>query len=580
MPGAVRVLEAERARHVRRRRVRRAAARRKSRIPARRRGRHLLHGHKHAVGALLHQVAGSIVPKSVRVGTRHGTAPERPRRVNPGVFDALVAFVALTGAAVAICVRAPHARAPARARLTLILIGLLALGSDLVRQGVYDAHIVSPQPIFVIAAGAIGGARDPAARARRRVAGVDLVRGELRRATLVNCGSMTLAALAGAGVIDLVDVGARPVVALGGRRRRRRSSTSSSRRRHRRRARGPVQRRALRAIVRDTILWMTPYYALFGTLAAGAAVGEARIGLARILVAAAPALAMSLSTRQYLRKTEGSMTRLHAANESLAALLDEKRGLLDRLEHHHVATIRGLARAIDAKDPYTAGHTERVARYCVTLAVEMGLDEPTVGEIEHGAILHDIGKIGVPDAVLTKPSALAPEEWAQMRRHPEIACEILTGLDLSQIAMDVIRSHHENVDGTGYPDGLAGSELSLPARHRARRRRVRCDDVRPALPRRHGAPRRGRRARALRRHPVQPRRRARDEAPGLARRARDARAAAAAPGELIRRPASADRSARAARGRARPRARRRPRAATPRHAGARRAGCRPAGRRA
>jgi len=173
---------------------------------------------------------------------------------------------------------------------------------------------------------------------------------------------------------------------------------------------------------------------------------------------------MALSTRQYLRKTEGSMARLRAANESLAALLDEKRGLLDRLEHHHVATIRGLARAIDAKDPYTAGHTERVARYCVTLAVEMGLDEPTVGEIEHGAILHDIGKIGVPDAVLTKPSALAPEEWAQMRRHPEIACEILAGLDLSQIAMDVIRSHHENVDGTGYPDGLAGSALSLPAR--------------------------------------------------------------------------------------------------------------------
>jgi len=379
------------------------------------------------------------------------------------VFNTLVALVALTGAAAAISsalLTPAHLRAHASA---LILIALLALGSDLVRQGVYDAHIVSPQPIFVIAAGAIGGAAAVPLLVLVAVAGVDLVRGELRRATLVNCGSVTLAALAGAGAIDLVDVGARPVVAL--------AVGAAAGLAYLVVAGGivavlevPYSGVRLRSIVRDTILWMTPYYALFGMLAAGAAVGDARVGLAGILVSAAPALAMALSTRQYLRKTEGSMARLRAANESLAALLDEKRGLLDRLEHHHVATIRGLARAIDAKDPYTAGHTERVARYCVTLAVEMGLDEPTVGEIEHGAILHDIGKIGVPDAVLTKPSALAPEEWAQMRRHPEIACEILAGLDLSQIAMDVIRSHHENVDGTGYPDGLAGSALSLPAR--------------------------------------------------------------------------------------------------------------------
>jgi putative nucleotidyltransferase with HDIG domain len=379
------------------------------------------------------------------------------------VFNALVALVTLAGASAAVAsalLTPAHLRAHATA---LLLIAVLALGSDLVRQGVYDAHIVSPQPIFAIAAGVIGGPLAIPLLVLVAVAGVDVARGELRRATLVNCGSVTLAALAGAGLIDVVDVGARPVLAL--------AVGAAAGIVYLAVAGGiiavlevPYSGARLRSIVRDTILWMTPYYALFGTLAAGAAVGDARIGVGGILVSAAPALAMSLSTRQYLRKTEASMARLRAANTSLAALLDEKRGLLDRLEHQHAATIRGLARAIDAKDPYTAGHTERVARYCVTLAVEMGLDEPTVAEIEHGAILHDIGKIGVPDAVLTKPSALAPDEWAQMRRHPEIACEILAGLELSQTAMDVIRSHHENVDGTGYPDGIAGAALSLPAR--------------------------------------------------------------------------------------------------------------------
>ena len=98
------------------------------------------------------------------------------------------------------------------------------------------------------------------------------------------------------------------------------------------------------------------------------------------------------------------------------------------------------------------------------IATALGLDDATRREIEHGALLHDIGKIGVPDAVLTKPGPLDDEEWAAMRQHPLVACAILDGVDLSPTVISMVRHHHENLDGTGYPDHLAGDELPIAAR--------------------------------------------------------------------------------------------------------------------
>jgi putative nucleotidyltransferase with HDIG domain len=155
---------------------------------------------------------------------------------------------------------------------------------------------------------------------------------------------------------------------------------------------------------------------------------------------------------------------MRTKNQTLEALLGENRGLLASLSRGHLQLIRGLAQAIDAKDPYTAGHTSRVAQYSVRIAAALGLDDATRREIEHGALLHDIGKIGVPDAVLTKPGPLDDEEWEAMRRHPLVAVAILDGVELSPTVLSMVRSHHENLDGTGYPDHLMGDELSLPAR--------------------------------------------------------------------------------------------------------------------
>ena len=119
-------------------------------------------------------------------------------------------------------------------------------------------------------------------------------------------------------------------------------------------------------------------------------------GLLGILVFAMPAAAMLIATGQYLRATEGLVEELRTKNQTLEALLGENRGLLASLSRGHLQLIRGLAQAIDAKDPYTAGHTSRVAQYSVRIAGALGLDDATRREIEHGALLHDIGKIGVP----------------------------------------------------------------------------------------------------------------------------------------------------------------------------------------
>jgi putative two-component system response regulator len=126
--------------------------------------------------------------------------------------------------------------------------------------------------------------------------------------------------------------------------------------------------------------------------------------------------------------------------------------------------IFALARAVDAKDRYTEAHTERVASNSKTLAAWVGLPSAELEAVYRGAMIHDIGKIGVPDAVLMKPGKLDPDEWQLMKMHPVIGEEIARPLRSAATLLPIIRHHHENVDGTGYPDGLRGDEISLPAR--------------------------------------------------------------------------------------------------------------------
>jgi len=128
------------------------------------------------------------------------------------------------------------------------------------------------------------------------------------------------------------------------------------------------------------------------------------------------------------------------------------------------ATVRALASAIDARDPYTLGHSVRVGQLAVMLGRHLGLDEKTLAQLEIGGYLHDIGKIGIRDADLLKPDQLTTEERRAINEHPRIGLAILEPVDLAGEALDFVQSHHERLDGSGYPQGLKGEQLSIIAR--------------------------------------------------------------------------------------------------------------------
>ena len=136
----------------------------------------------------------------------------------------------------------------------------------------------------------------------------------------------------------------------------------------------------------------------------------------------------------------------------------------ERLERGNAkATILALASAVDAKDPLTRQHSERVAELAGCIAREMGWDPRCVSRLKEAGLVHDVGKIGVPDAVLFKPAGLTPEEFEQVKAHAALGAQIVSeALDVEQVAW--VRGHHERFNGTGYPDGLAGADISLGAR--------------------------------------------------------------------------------------------------------------------
>jgi len=135
-----------------------------------------------------------------------------------------------------------------------------------------------------------------------------------------------------------------------------------------------------------------------------------------------------------------------------------------RLRRAHRDTIAALSKSMEAKDLYTGGHTGRVAAVSIALAEHLGLVSDALEAIEIGALLHDIGKIGIPEHILRKEGPLDEAEWAIMRMHPLISDFILAELDLDPIIRECARSSHERTDGKGYPDGLSGEEIPLPAR--------------------------------------------------------------------------------------------------------------------
>ena len=150
-----------------------------------------------------------------------------------------------------------------------------------------------------------------------------------------------------------------------------------------------------------------------------------------------------------------------AYQEHLEELVVER---TQQLRESYESTLQALVTALDFRDNETQGHSTRVVEYAVLVARAMSIEEPQLTTIRWGAILHDVGKIGVPDSVLLKPDKLDRDEWDLMRKHPEMGFRMLQHIAFLQPALDIVFCHQERFDGTGYPRGLAGEEIPLGAR--------------------------------------------------------------------------------------------------------------------
>ncbi|MGQ9533347.1 MAG: HD domain-containing phosphohydrolase [Desulfotomaculales bacterium] len=175
---------------------------------------------------------------------------------------------------------------------------------------------------------------------------------------------------------------------------------------------------------------------------------------------------------QFVNKTDGGFfepadLEVGLAFAGPAAVAIENSRLFDDRRRLLVSGLRTLAAALDARDPYTRGHSERVTAYALRLAEALGLPRGERELLERAGLLHDIGKIGIRDAVLLQPGPLDEEAWEQMRRHPVIGAEIVAQMEPRRLTEPVrlaVLHHHERWDGSGYPAGLAGEEIPLLAR--------------------------------------------------------------------------------------------------------------------
>jgi putative two-component system response regulator len=150
--------------------------------------------------------------------------------------------------------------------------------------------------------------------------------------------------------------------------------------------------------------------------------------------------------------------------ESIKLRTKELGEALASLEDAYRTTLKALAAALETRDTDTHGHSERVVSFSLRLGRELALNEEQLRALEFGALLHDIGKIGIPDRILRKPAALTDEEWTTMRQHPSLGGQILRGIKFLEGAARVVGQHHERWDGTGYPQGLRGTKIDLNAR--------------------------------------------------------------------------------------------------------------------
>ena len=207
-----------------------------------------------------------------------------------------------------------------------------------------------------------------------------------------------------------------------------------------------IESKSLSKVWRDCYFWCFPYYLLGASIAWALHLSGIFLGWQASLLALPIIYYLYRSYRSYLGRLDDETKHV----QTIAAL--------------HVRTIEALALAIEAKDDTTHDHLRRVTFYAVEIGKAMGLDEETLVALHAAALLHDIGKLAVPENIISKPGRLKPEEFEKMKIHPIIGAEILDRVQFPYPVVPIVRAHHEKWDGTGYPEGLKGEQIPLGAR--------------------------------------------------------------------------------------------------------------------
>jgi putative nucleotidyltransferase with HDIG domain len=197
------------------------------------------------------------------------------------------------------------------------------------------------------------------------------------------------------------------------------------------------------------------------------AVEAMRLGAYDFLIKPVDLDLMVFSVKKALEKRKLEM-EVEAYHMNLERLVEERTEKLSEsyriLKKAHLDSVKVLTEAIEAKDPYTRGHSDRVRRMSLQIAMALGFSKERLETLEYGALLHDIGKIGIKDDVLQKQGPLNPQEYQTIREHPLIGVKIVEGVDFFNDKIPIIRNHHERYDGNGYPDGLIGEAIPIEAR--------------------------------------------------------------------------------------------------------------------
>lgn len=220
------------------------------------------------------------------------------------------------------------------------------------------------------------------------------------------------------------------------------------------------EKRSLRGMWAETYFWSLPYYLVGAAVVGVISFSNRYVGWQNALLILPIMYGIYRSYQLYLGRLEDEKRRVEIEARQVAA---EKRHV-EEVCALHMRTIEGLALAIDAKDHTTHEHLHRVRTYAVEIAKDLCLTEEETDGLRAAALLHDIGKLAVPDHIINKPGRLTPEEFEKMKIHPIIGADILEKVAFPYPVAPIVRAHHEKWDGSGYPDGLKGEQIPIGAR--------------------------------------------------------------------------------------------------------------------